>query len=938
MEAASFLAFAALVAVLVCPTFSPADTTDMSGTVNGGDIAAGDEWDVQSGSSLTNQSGGRLTNQGTLTIFENAALNNQAGSTLTNFNLVTNGLGATLNNSGTISTTGQSIITNAGLLNNNDHATFETSYIFRNTGSATFNNFGSLSNTASFHNSGIINSSGTFQNSSSGTISNDGTMNISSSLTNNGFFNNTGGTINLDHSLENNSGSTFNNQGIINFHNGSQFDNYSLFNNNFDATLNNRGVLANYVSSTILNNGSIQNNGTIDNNGILNNAQGTLDNRGIIRNEYRSQLYNSGLLTNGSDGIIENKSLLNNEGTLTNQATAVLNNYGTLNNSGGTLNNSGSFTNEANGVVYSGIFNNEESGTLTNIGNLSNTSIFTNNNGGTVDNKGILLNATGKILHNHGTLNNSGSLENQGSIDNASGTLSIQSGGVYTGNAQSTLSRGTLNVLNGGKLAVAGGDNVTVEDLYLSSGGTYVLLFSNSGVVTLHGQVHLLSNTDEQSTAPTLTTITDAPLYTATLTATAGASSATITSTAKSFGSVMGSAAAGLDTVRAIAASDSAVAGFFDALCGSNNLGQVQTAVRQAMGEGAVNSANLVLGTAHVFNGAVSLQLGSFSSGARPTTLAAGFWSTAGQAQGLPDDDSGLMVTLAQIASMNGVQNNVQDAQNGLSSLGMRGQAQWMHQGARGGRGGYDADMGLAALGYDAPISDNARIGVAGGFSSGQSRATGVKTDVKSWFIGPYGTLRVGPVTLDADAAYTYSHGSMKGSYSFPYVDSTTGDFDANTLSANLKASHTFGFADNAIRLTPSVGVEFAYSARDAFTESGSSITRRYAAGETTSVGVPIGAALQRDFIIGHTTVTPELSAYYVREVADTAPTARVTLLDSTVSSTTKGADAGPDLWRTGFGVHADLGDGFNASANYTGEFGDRYSNNGAELLLQYAF
>lgn len=705
--------------------------------------------------------------------------------------------------------------------------------------------------------------------------------------------------------------------------------------------LTNSGRLGN--SGTLTNSGTLENSSTLSNVGTLTNldtltSSGTMTNWGTMSNS--GTLASSGTMTNAH--TLVNWGTLSNAGNLYNYIGGTVDNRGTLyNDAGSTLNNSGILTNSGN--LYNnigGILNNDSMATLTNTGTLS------NDLWSTLTNRGTLNNGQQATLKNAGTLDNYGVLNNLGVINNfihhgdndISGTLSIQSGGVYNGYAQSTLVGGTLNVLNGGKLAVVNGDNVSVEDLYLSSGGTYVLLVSNSGVVTLHGQVHLLSNKDEQSTAPTLTTITDAPLYTATLTATADATSATITSTAKSFGGVVGSAAAGLDTVRAIAASDSAVAGFFNALCGSNNLGQVQTAVRQAMGEGAVNSANLVLDTAHVFNGAVSLQLGSFSSGARPTPLAAGFWSTAGQAEGLPDGDSGLMATLGQIASMNGVQNNVQGAQNGLSTLGMRGQAQWMHQGARGGRGGYDADMGLAALGYDAPISDNARIGVAGGFSSGQSRATGVKTDVKSWFFGPYGTLRVGPVTLDADAAYTYSHGSMKGSYSFPYVDSTSGDFDANTLSANLKASHTFGFADNAIRLTPSVGVEFAYSARDAFTESGSAITRRYAAGETTSMGVPIGAALQRDFIIGHTTVTPELSAYYVREVADTAPTARVTLLDSTVASTTKGADAGRDLWRTGFGVHADLGDGFNASANYNGEFGDRYSNNGAELLLQYAF
>jgi len=391
--------------------------------------------------------------------------------------------------------------------------------------------------------------------------------------------------------------------------------------------------------------------------------------------------------------------------------------------------------------------------------------------------------------------------------------------------------------------------------------------------------------------------------------------------------------------VRTGAVAGSSTASYFDKLYTSNDLRQIQGSVQQTMGEGAVNSAGLIVGQTQAFHGAIGQQQSAFQAGPHSLALgaASGLWSTAAQSKmGYASDsqDNGLLQTLAQVAVMNADDQRLARS----DALGLRGQVQWIHQGARGGISGYNAEMGLAALGYDTALSNDVRIGLAAGFSNGESRGAGTTTRVKSWFAGPYATVQAGPITLDGDLTYTYSQGKLSGSYSFPVADSTSGHFTANTFSGNLKASHTFNFSDDTVRLIPSVGVEATYTARDAFNESGSSITRRYAAGDMTSVGIPVGAALQRDFEFGKVTVTPEVSAYYVREVADTAPTARVTLLDSTSTFSTKGADAGTELWRAGFGLNADLGNGFAASARYTGEFGNCYSNNGAELQLKYAF
>ena len=486
---------------------------------------------------------------------------------------------------------------------------------------------------------------------------------------------------------------------------------------------------------------------------------------------------------------------------------------------------------------------------------------------------------------------------------------------------------------------MAVGSSLNVNSLYFSSGGTYSILGSKTGTVTLYGAVNLLNSSDTAYTG-TLNKTSNGLLSSTVFSATSGASFATLTYTAKDMGNVVSGNASALDGVRASAASGSSVASYFNRLYTSNDSRQVQSAVQQTAGEGVVNGGRLVLAQAQAFHGAIGQQQSSFGSGQHSLALGAapGFWSTAGQQGGdvfaTMSGDSGLLQTLAQIGAMNSPNQGPQRS----SAVEFRGQAHWLHQGAHDGLSGYDAEMGLAALGYDTPVSENVRIGFAGGFSGGQSRGAGVTSNVKSWFFGPYYTLKLGQITLDGDVTYTYSQGSMNGSYSFPVADSTSGNFNADTLSGNLKASHAFEFDEGVLRLIPSVGIEAMTTRRYAFTESGSFITRRYAAATMNSVGIPVGAALQRDFEIGKTTVTPEFSAFYVRKLADTAPTASVTLLDSTTSSTTKGADAGRDLLRVGFGIRADLGGGLSASARYTGEFGDRYTDNGAELMLKYEF
>ena len=238
------------------------------------------------------------------------------------------------------------------------------------------------------------------------------------------------------------------------------------------------------------------------------------------------------------------------------------------------------------------------------------------------------------------------------------------------------------------------------------------------------------------------------------------------------------------------------------------------------------------------------------------------------------------------------------------------------------------------------PVTEALRLGAGFGFSGGQLRGSGVTTNLHTWFASLYGTLALPQqIKLDADVTYGYTTAKQYGEYTWPVTDSTTGHYTASTYSGSLKASRGFlPFGDDSLRVTPSVAMEAATSNRDAFTESGTTVTKRFAASTMNTLDMPVGAAISRDFDYGKGTVSPELSVYYVRRLADTRSTSNMTLLNSTSTSSVSGVSTGRDLWRANLGGRITTQDNMDFSLFYNGEFGDHYANNGLTLEVKYSF
>jgi len=557
--------------------------------------------------------------------------------------------------------------------------------------------------------------------------------------------------------------------------------------------------------------------------------------------------------------------------------------------------------------------------------------------------------AVGLLTLNSGTSLTINDYVTLSAVLNSGGTLTLPTSTGLKNYGGGSLSLTSLTVPSGSSLSLAGGTTITTTNADLSATATYNNLGSAEGTSTITSPNPI--TVDGGATGFTKGTSTF--MTSSVFTLAAGSSTATFTTSRTPLEVIVGGNGGALDTLRRTATTGSSLASLFDTLYTGISRDQVRGATQQLSGEGVVNTPMLVSGQVAAFRSAVGQQQGRFSSGPGGTGLAAnsrngsslianGFaassgslWSTLGNA-GAQDGDSGLAITLVQMMTMS-ANNGAGRASAGLAA---RGQVQQLHQGANGGYSGYNGELGLAALGYDAPVTNNLRLGVGFGHSGGQLRGAGVTTNLHTWFASLYGTLALPQeVKLDADLTYGYTHAKLDGTYNWPVADSTTGRYTANTYSGSIKASRDLlPFGDNGLRLTPSVALEAAQSVREAFTESGSTLTKHFGGSTMNTLDVPFGAAISRDFDYGKGTFSPEISAYYVRRLADTRATSNVTLQDGATSSSVSGASADRNLLRANLGGRITTQENMDFSLFYNGEFGDHYANNGMTLEVKYSF
>jgi hypothetical protein len=319
---------------------------------------------------------------------------------------------------------------NYGTIINNDGG-IGVSSVLNLPGSATFNNYGTISGSGGLNVGNITNiTDGTFNNygifdgglSNFGTITNSGTLSMS------------GGSNNW---LIEDSG-TLSNSGT--------FQNFHSLDVGATGVLNNTGTIANYdsfgISGTLYNASGaiIDNNDQIFGRIVLSNT-GTIINAGTIDNT--ASVVGGGTVDNRRGGVISSSfqwssDSINNRGTIID--TSANGSLVPARFSVGTLTNTGTIQSDGNLAKFS-------IGTLVNRGTVNAT------NGGTLTvgsfkNKGSLIIDSGSTVNITGPLKLS--FRTAGTVTVSSGaTLSVGGGSAYTQTKGTTTVDGNLSAVNG---------------------------------------------------------------------------------------------------------------------------------------------------------------------------------------------------------------------------------------------------------------------------------------------------------------------------------------------------------------------------------------------------------------------------------------------------------------------------------------------------------
>ncbi len=145
-----------------------------------------------------------------------------------------------------------------------------------------------------------------------------------------------------------------------------------------------------------------------------------------------------------------------------------------------------------------------------------------------------------------------------------------------------------------------------------------------------------------------------------------------------------------------------------------------------------------------------------------------------------------------------------------------------------GKTGGHDADGARSKLdynlygiraGYDAVLGANNFAGAVIGLFSGDTKGSGISSDITTIQGDVYGTSNLGPlfVNLSAGGGIGWMGGTVRSSG----VANLKNTGSTNSYQANVVAEAGFALSFSGLTITPAARVNYIYSRLDGFTESG---------------------------------------------------------------------------------------------------------------------
>lgn len=264
----------------------------------------------------------------------------------------------------------------------------------------------------------------------------------------------------------------------------------------------------------------------------------------------------------------------------------------------------------------------------------------------------------------------------------------------------------------------------------------------------------------------------------------------------------------------------------------------------------------------------------------------------------------------------------------------------WADQDEREGISGFDADTQGLAIGADAAVSDNTRLGLAFAYAQtnldNDSNIAPQSADIDTFQLIGYGSYALAPDTelnfqLDGGQNRTDSKRNM------PFADATAkADFDGYNVHAGVGIGHSMRLSEQ-LTFVPSARADYTWIESESYHEKGAgALNLDVDSNDAEELLLSVDGKL--DYSLSEATVlSANLGAGY--DVIDE---------DSSITSTyagasgaafkTPGLDLEPWLARAGLGLSHTLASGTEVSLRYDAEARSDFTNQGASLKARWAF
>ncbi len=280
------------------------------------------------------------------------------------------------------------------------------------------------------------------------------------------------------------------------------------------------------------------------------------------------------------------------------------------------------------------------------------------------------------------------------------------------------------------------------------------------------------------------------------------------------------------------------------------------------------------------------------------------------------------------------------DAPQAEDNLWIKTFGSWAEQDEREGISGFDADTQGLAIGADAAVSDNTRLGLAFAYAQinldNDSNIAPQSADIDTFQLIGYGSYALAPNTelnfqLDGGQNRTDSKRNM------PFADATAkADFDGYNVHAGVGIGHSMRLSEQ-LTFVPSARADYTWIESESYREKGAgALNLDVDSNDAEELLLSVDGKVEYS-LSDATVVSANLGAGY--DVIDE---------DSSITSTyagasgaafkTPGLDLEPWLARAGFGLSHTLASGTEVSLRYDAEARSDFTNQGASLKARWAF